>query len=246
MNTAPTPVNSTVSTTAAVASPFVQPNVPLNATNPIPSQTVYVQPNVAWNMASPTPIQTGFAQPNVTYNMPNATVTPTGYIQPGVPSNVVYPGTVPTGFIQPVTMPNVTHPEVQQPIYPNVNTRQQDPFNVLTMPPQNVTLANSHVQGVDSTNSLIFASQNQSAADLTSSGNSFSSSSFDPMSPGPATVPSVPPTFTNPMSSFDMFNLLSGPAARPTRDNFFPNQPPPKTIQQLQMEKNVSCNKIVV
>jgi len=53
--------------------------------------------------------------------------------------------------------------------------------------------------------------------------------------------PVSPPSSTNPFSDFDFLdNLSSGTAApRPTKDSFFPPVQPPKTIQQLQMEKQV-------
>jgi len=56
--------------------------------------------------------------------------------------------------------------------------------------------------------------------------------------------PVAPPSVTNPFSGFDIFgDLASGTATKPpTKDSFFPAVPPPKTIQQLQMEKQVSKN----
>ncbi len=49
-----------------------------------------------------------------------------------------------------------------------------------------------------------------------------------------------PPLVTNPFSEFDVLgNATSGSTGRPTKESFFPSGPPPKTIQQLQMEKQV-------
>ena len=48
------------------------------------------------------------------------------------------------------------------------------------------------------------------------------------------------PPVTNPFSEFDVLgNSSSAPTGRPTKESFFPQGPPPKTIQQLQMEKQV-------
>jgi hypothetical protein len=57
--------------------------------------------------------------------------------------------------------------------------------------------------------------------------------------------PVAPPSVTNPFSGFDILgDLSSGTTTKPTKDSFFPAPPPPKTIQQLQMEKQVSKNQI--
>lgn len=45
---------------------------------------------------------------------------------------------------------------------------------------------------------------------------------------------------TNPFAGVDFLgDLSSNPTARPTKESFFAHIPPPKTIQQLQMEKQV-------
>ncbi len=57
--------------------------------------------------------------------------------------------------------------------------------------------------------------------------------------------PVAPPSVTNPFSEFDILgDLSSGTPSRPTKESFFPTGPPPKTIQQLQMEKQVSQNSV--
>lgn len=53
------------------------------------------------------------------------------------------------------------------------------------------------------------------------------------------------PISTNPFAGFDILGgLPSGSTTKPTKESFFPAPPPPKTIQQLQMEKQVSENQI--
>ncbi|CAF3933533.1 unnamed protein product [Rotaria magnacalcarata] len=53
--------------------------------------------------------------------------------------------------------------------------------------------------------------------------------------------PIAPPTVSNPFGDLDLLGLSSKPA-KTTRDLFFTNTPPAKTMQQLQMEKQVSIN----
>ena len=61
--------------------------------------------------------------------------------------------------------------------------------------------------------------------------------------PSPApTSPIAPPTVTNPLAGLDLLGDLTSPssvAPRPAKDSFFPPPPPAKTIQQMQMEKQV-------
>ena len=55
--------------------------------------------------------------------------------------------------------------------------------------------------------------------------------------------PVAPATITSPFSEFDIFSSL--PPSNPTKttkDSFFPAASPLKTIQQMQMEKQVSFN----
>ncbi len=59
--------------------------------------------------------------------------------------------------------------------------------------------------------------------------------------------PVAPPSVTNPFSGFDILgDLTTGIPTKPTKDSFFPVGPPPKTIQQLQMEKQVSKNSNII
>jgi hypothetical protein len=52
--------------------------------------------------------------------------------------------------------------------------------------------------------------------------------------------PVAPPTVTSPFADFDILGgLASGVTAKTTKDSFFPSTAP-KTMQQLQMEKQVS------
>lgn len=63
----------------------------------------------------------------------------------------------------------------------------------------------------------------------------------DPLAPR-SLSPVAPPTVTNPFSGFGILgDLTSGlTTTKTTKESFFPLGPPPKTIQQLQMEKQVS------
>jgi hypothetical protein len=56
--------------------------------------------------------------------------------------------------------------------------------------------------------------------------------------------PVTAPAGTNPFADFDILgDLTSGTTTKTTKESFFPSVPPPKTIQQLQMEKQVSKNQ---
>ena len=55
--------------------------------------------------------------------------------------------------------------------------------------------------------------------------------------------PVAPPSVTNPFSGFDpLENLYTGTGTKVTKQSFNTHQPPPKTIEQLKMEKQVSQN----
>jgi hypothetical protein len=65
----------------------------------------------------------------------------------------------------------------------------------------------------------------------------------DYSNPGP-TSPVAPPSVTSPFAGLDIFSgLSSGTAAKTTKDLFLPVAAPAKTIQQMQIEKQVSQNQ---
>lgn len=64
------------------------------------------------------------------------------------------------------------------------------------------------------------------------------------MQANPLIPRSMSTSTNNPFSGFDLFNdLSSNQATRPTKESFFAHIPPPKTIQQLQMEKQVGVSR---
>ena len=67
----------------------------------------------------------------------------------------------------------------------------------------------------------------------------------DFLNAGP-TSPVAPPTVTSPFAGLDILGGLTLAAEnKTTKSSFFPNTPPPKTMQQLQMEKQVSKNDLL-